>query len=163
MKILFTVFLSVFTLNSFATVDFSQLNCRIVDLDLSGEGRASREFRLEMKFKGKASAINNSGMDRTLSSDLRVSYVVGNEIRSSVIRDVNFRQATGSYSYEVAMKRRVMGSTYDSFISLRPEFIRSVFHGSKLKSYRGEIELNMLIDGYDAMVMKSAELVCSFM
>jgi hypothetical protein len=162
MKNIFTaIVLGFISLNAFASVEFSELHCRIVDLDLSGEGRASSEFLMEIKLKNKSSAINNSGMDKTIKSDLRVSYLVGKEVRSIVLPDISFRQASGTYRYEIAMKRRVNGSTYDSFISLHPEFKRSIFHGSSLKSYRGEIELNMLIDGHDAMVMKSAELVCS--
>jgi hypothetical protein len=155
-KILGAILLSSLSLSSIASVNFSQLDCSVPPT-----GKASEAFKFKLALKNTTSAINNSGLDKTLDADISVTYLVaGRDVRTTIVRNLRLRQSTSAYGYEIAMNRRIQNSEYNSFFSLQPEFKKSLFSSPKLIGFDGLMELNMVIDGYDGMIMKSERVKC---
>lgn len=138
-------------------VNFSELNCVV---NSSHATNAQKSFRMKLTFESEVSAVNGSGLDKVQNADLTITYALEkDEVKTVTVNNVSLRQATESYGFELSFRKYLLDSEYYSFMVLTPEF--SGFLNKSLKSYNGALELNGLVNEYDALILKTEYLVCN--
>jgi hypothetical protein len=154
MKTLITTSLLFFSFSSFgSSPEVSTLTCSVKRSYLTS---TEKQFKLTLKFKPTISAVNNSGLAKTQIADIAVTHSVGRDVIQTIsLKDISIQQETRFYGYELLFVKTLLGSAYDSFLSLAPRF-----QGNSVKSYDGRLELNGMVNGNDAMIMKTEDLSC---
>ncbi len=157
MRTFFTVGLFIFSFSSFAgKLNFSSLDCSV---EHPYPTSAEKLFKLKLKFKSVISAVNDSGLDKTQVADMVVNHSLGGGKTGTIsLKDISFRQSTNAYGYELAFRKKLLGSKYESFASLQPNF-QGLFSKSVI-SFRGNIEINASVNGKDEMIIKTEDLTC---
>ena len=153
----------MFSLTSFAADEtiFSGLECKIESSDRPADHE--KAFKLNIRFKDKIDAKNDSGLAKTLNSDLSIRFLdkVG-ALRTLDVKDLGATQETSSFGYEIHTGARIQNSNYMSNLSIQPKFKRTFFK-QRLEEYSGSLELNAVVDGNDDMLIKTSNaaiLVC---
>lgn len=157
MRNLIIVGLFIFSFSSFAgKLNFSSLDCSV---EHPYPTSAEKLFKLKIKFKSVISAVNDSGLDKTQVADMFINHSLGGGKTGTIsLKDISFRQSTSAYGYELAFRKKILGSKYESFASLQPNF-QGLFSKSVI-SYRGNIEINAYVNGKDEMIIKTEDLSC---
>lgn len=155
-----TFILSILLIVSFnslaAKVEFSSLDCGV---DHSKPNASEKIFKITLQFKKAISSINDSGLDKVQNADIAIKYFDKGSIKTTNIKEIPFRQSTRAYGYELAFNRKILGSEYNSFMSVAPNF--SGVFGKKLTSFQGRLEINAKFEGRDLMIMKTESLICT--